>query len=90
MDAIEAVVELVKERDELVEELEMYESWFEALVGRTGTLARKSKKKTKFVDVTITEFSEGEGWTATDVETDEVYMVTFEDIVHGRITFANS
>ena len=90
MEAIEAVVALVKERDELVEDLDTYESWFEELVGRTGTLARKSKKKTKFYEVTITEFNEGEGWTAADAETDEVYIVTFDDIVHGRITFASS
>ena len=90
MEAIEAVVALTKERDEILEDLETYESWFEELVGHTGTLSVKSKKKTKFVDVTITEFNEGEGWTATDAESDEVYVVTFEDIVHGRITFASS
>lgn len=90
MEAIEAVVALVKERDELLDDLETYESWFEDLVGHTGTLTRKSKKKTKFFDVTITEFTEGEGWTAVDNDTDEVYVVTFDDIIQGRITFASS
>ena len=88
MEAIEAVVALTKERDEILDDLEVYESWFETLVGRHVTIAHKSKKKTKFVEAKVDEFNEGEGWTATDIETDEVYAFAFEDIVEGRVTFS--
>ena len=32
----------------------------------------------------VEEFEEGEGWLARDVETDDVFEVTFEDLVEGR------
>jgi len=85
MEAIEAVLDLVKERDELAGDLETYENWFEALVGRTVTLTVKHKKKTNFIECVVTEFNSGEGWELKSDETDEVYMVTFEDFAEGRI-----
>jgi hypothetical protein len=86
MEAIEAVLDLAKERDELANDLDTYESWFESLVGKHVTLGIKHKKHTKFVECTVTEFNQGEGWELTaDVEEDEVYMVTFEDFVSGKV-----
>lgn len=85
MDAIEAVLDLVKERDELASDLETYESWFEALVGRSVTLALKRKSKTRYVECVVNEFTQGEGWELKSDETDEVYMVTFEDFAEGRV-----
>lgn len=85
MEAIEAVLELAKERDELASDLETYESWFESLVGKSVTLTVKSKKHTRFVQCTVTEFTEGEGWELQG-EDDEMFMATFEDFVNGTVT----
>jgi hypothetical protein len=88
MEAIEAVLELAKERDQIADELETYEEWFEALVGRKVTLSLKNKKSTRFVECVVTEFVEGEGWelTSCEVEGDEeVFMITLEDIFKGKV-----
>jgi len=85
MEAIEAVLELAKERDEIAADLETYENWFESLVGKRATLTVPHKKKvTRFVECMVTDFTQGEGWelTSTDTE-DEVFMVTFDDFVNG-------
>jgi hypothetical protein len=88
MEAIEAVLELAKERDQIADELETYEEWFEALVGRKVTLSLKNKKSTRFVECVVTEFVEGEGWelTSCEVEGDEeVFMITLDDIFKGKV-----
>jgi hypothetical protein len=86
MEAIEAVLDLAKERDELNADLEVYESWFESLVGKEVTLTVGNKKKARFVTCTVTEFTPGEGWELTaDDGDDEVFMVTFDDFVDGRV-----
>jgi len=86
MEAIEAVVTLAKERDELASDIETYETWFEALVGKHVILTLKRKKHTRFVECLVTEFVDGEGWELQGLdEDDEVYVVTFEDFVHGRV-----
>ena len=84
MEAIEAVLALVKERDELVEDLETYESWFESLVGKEVTVTIKSKKKTRFIDCTVNEFIDGEGWDLTS-DDGESFQVTFEDFASGKV-----
>jgi hypothetical protein len=89
MEAIEAVLELAKERDELASDLEVYESWFESLVGKEVTLTVTRKKKTKFIDCTVTEFTSGEGWEVTATDTDEVFTLSFEDFVDGRVWVKN-
>lgn len=88
MDAIEAVLELAKERDEIANDLETYEEWFETLVGKKVTLSIKRKKVIRFVDCVITEFVQGEGWELTG-EDDSVYMVTFDELFGGKISFNN-
>ena len=85
MEAIEAVLELAKERDELASELEAYEDWFESLVGKEVTLTFKSKKKTRFLECIVTEFTPGEGWVLQTETDDETHIVTFEDFVEGRV-----
>ncbi len=84
MNAIEAVVEVVKANEELSDTLDTYEEWFEALVGKTLIIEQHTKNKTRFVTAEVEEFAEGEGWLARDVETDEVLEVTFDDLVEGR------
>lgn len=84
MNAIEAVVEVVKANEELSETLDTYDSWFESLVGKTLIIEQRDKNKTRFVTAEVEEFEEGEGWLARDVETDDVFEVTFEDLVEGR------
>jgi hypothetical protein len=92
MEAIEAVLELAKERDQIADELETYEDWFESLVGRKVTLSLKNKKSTLFVDCVVTVFVEGVGWELTSFEgeeQDEVFMVTLEDIFKGKVVINN-
>jgi hypothetical protein len=84
MDAIEAVVALVKERDELLDVLEDYEEWFDSLVDKHVTLkVATGKHKYKFVNVVVTAFVPGEGWEAQDEESDAVYEIEFSDFVKG-------
>jgi ribosome-associated translation inhibitor RaiA len=85
MEAIEAVLELAKERDHIAEELETYEDWFETLVGQHVTLTIKSKKHTRFVDCLVSEFVEGEGWELQSEDDDTVYVITFLDFVKGLV-----
>jgi hypothetical protein len=90
MDAIEAVVALTRERDELAEDLDVYESWFESLVGQTVTLrvTTKNMKRTRFVECVVGEFTSGQGWVLTSLEPEDdpdVYHVSFEDFVKGRV-----
>ena len=85
MEAIEAVLELAKERDHIAEELETYEDWFDSLIGHRVTLTIKSKKHTRFVDCVVTEFIEGEGWELESEEDDTVYTITFLDFVKGLV-----
>ena len=84
MDAIEAVVEVVKANEELTNTLEVYDEWFDSLVGKTVTITHASKKKTRFILAEVEEFEPGEGWLARDIETDEVFEVTFTDFAEGR------
>jgi hypothetical protein len=93
MEAIEAVLELAKERDELANDLETYEEWFESLVGKRVTLSQKHRKSktTRFVECIVTEFIQGEGWQLTSEEDgdDTVYVATFEDLFSGKISINN-
>jgi hypothetical protein len=83
MEAIEAVLDLAKERDEMEAELNTYEEWFEALVGKEVTLAIKTKKKTRFVTCRVVDFVEGEGWELESE--DDTYMANFVDFASGKV-----
>jgi len=84
MEAIEAVIELVKERDDLVHVVESYEDSLEALVGKTVTLTLGRKNHKRFIECTVTDFHGTDGWELTSSD-DEVHMVTFLDIVSGKV-----
>ena len=85
MEAIEAVLELAKERDEIANDLDLYDEWFESLVGRDATVTVKTKKKTRFIDCTVTAFVRGEGWEFTDESGDEVFTASFADLFDGSV-----
>ncbi len=86
MEAIEAVLELTKERDELATTVDAYESMLADLVGETVTLTIGRKNHKRFVECTVTEFHGTEGWELTSADEDgEVYMVTFEDFIKGKV-----
>ena len=85
MDAIEAVLDLAKERDAIADDLDTYEEWFETLIGRKVTLVLKRKQHTRFVECEVAVFIQGEGWEVTSLETDDTYTFTFEDIVKGKV-----
>ena len=86
MEAIEAVLDLAKERDEIARDLEMYDEWFQSLVGRQATVTIKNKKKTRFVDCTVTHFVRGEGWELTsDEDENEMFTATFSDLFDGTV-----
>jgi hypothetical protein len=85
MDAIEAVLDLAKERDELAETVSTYETALEGLVGKTVLLSFGKKNHKRFVECEVTEFLGEDGWEATGVEDQEVYVFTIEDLVSGKV-----
>jgi len=87
MEAIEAVIDLVKERDELASIVETYEESLESLVGKTVLLTLGRKNHKRFVECTVTDFNGPDGWEVTSGE-DEVHMITFEDFLSGKVQLA--
>jgi hypothetical protein len=81
MEAIEAVLNLAKERDEMNAELETYDEWFSSLVGKEVTLSITRKNKTRFATHRVLEFMEGEGWKLEGREE----LVTFMDFASGKV-----
>jgi len=45
----------------------------------------KTKKKTRFIDCTVTAFVRGEGWEFTDESGDEVFTASFADLFDGSV-----
>jgi hypothetical protein len=89
MDAIEAVLELAKERDELASIVESYEEMLESLVGKKVLLTAGRKGHKRFIECTVTDFHGTDGWELVSTEDDEeVHMITFEDFVTGRVQLA--
>ena len=87
MEAIEAVIDLVKERDELAAIIESYEETLESLVGKTVLLTIGRKNHKRFVECTVTDFNGPDGWELTSSD-DEVHLVTFEDFLSGKVQLA--
>jgi hypothetical protein len=92
MDAIQAVLDLVKTKNALEEQIEEYEEWFEALVGKTVSYAYKPKKgKIRYVDCEVDEWDSENGcWTLVSIEGKEgekceTFDATFEDFCEGRL-----
>jgi hypothetical protein len=90
MDALEAVLDLVKQNEELAQTLDTYEDWFESLVGRTVTIKRRHKNKTTFVAGEVEEFEPGEGWIVRCIEDDEILTMTLEDLLEGGAWIENA
>jgi hypothetical protein len=88
MDAIEAVLELAKERDELANIIETYDDMLETLVGKTVILTAGRKSHRRFIECKVTEFHGADGWELVSTEDDEVYMVTFMDFASGKVQLA--
>lgn len=86
MDTITAVVELVRENEDMRKSLDMYEDMCEALIGQTVTFANRRKNKTRYVTCEVEEFEEGQGWLVRDIETDEVFTLSFEKLFDGSAT----
>jgi hypothetical protein len=84
MDAIEAVIDLVKERDELMDIVETYENELESLVGKTVLLTVGRKNHKRFIECEVTDFSGIDGWELTSSD-NEVHTVTFSDFVSGKV-----
>lgn len=86
MDVLESVIDLIKERDELSEEVETYEEWFESLVGKRVVLTTGKKKHKRFVECDVKDFVPGEGWELESLDGDpETFIVSFADFVEGRV-----
>jgi hypothetical protein len=83
MDTITAVVELVRENEDMSRTIETYEDWFEALIGQTVTMKYKYKNKTRWMTCVVEEFEEGQGWLVRDLESDEVFPLTLDNLFDG-------
>lgn len=87
MDAIESIINLSRERDEVINELCAYEAWFESLVGKEVTITSKRKNHTHYFTYTVTKFIEGKGWEIVN-DDDNTRVITFYDLVSGKINIS--
>jgi hypothetical protein len=86
MDTITAVVELVRENDEMRKSLNLHEEACENLIGRTVTFSHKRKNKTTYVTCEVEEFDmETAEWLVRDIESDEVFPLTFDSLFDGSV-----
>lgn len=87
MEAIQEVIDLVHENEDLSETIQVYEGWFHKIVGKSVIYEKKtrSKKHTNYLECKVTRFMYTRGWDLLCSETDEVYRVGFMDFVHGRV-----
>jgi hypothetical protein len=86
MDAIESIINLSRERDEVINELCTYEDWFESLIGMDVTLTSKRKNHTRYSTYTVTKFIGGKGWEI--VNDDDKRLFTFYDLISGKINIS--
>ena len=87
MDTITAVVELVRENEEMRKTLDMYESTLADLIGQTVTFANRRKNKTRYVTCEVEEFDpEACEWLVRDVESDEVSSLTLQKLLDGSVS----
>jgi len=91
MDTITAVVEIVRENEEMRKSLDLYEEMCECLIGRSVTFAHRRKNKTRYVTCEVEEFDVGTAeWLVRDIETDEVFPLTFDKLFDGSVTINKS
>jgi hypothetical protein len=86
MDAIESVVSLVRENNELREQVESFESSVEQFVGKTVTLRINEGRKIKFYTCIIDQWN-GEEWELSELDSDDPknFTATLEDLIEGRL-----
>jgi len=90
LDVIQAVIDLGRERDELHEVLDKYESWFEEIVGSNITLTIKNKRSTFYVSHRITQFLGEDGWEIMSNDDDEtVRHISINDFFTGVAKLEN-
>lgn len=94
MDALQAVLDLAREKNELQHQLKDYESFMEKLVGASVTYTVKEGKKTKYHQCTVDSWN-GDCWElieddSEDPDDPEVFEVTMDDFVEGRLWIAES
>lgn len=89
METITAVVEIVRENEEMSRTIETYECWFDALIGQTVTMKYKRRNKTRWVTCVVEEFEEGQGWLVRDLESDEVFPLTLDNLFDGSAVVTN-
>lgn len=94
MDALQAVLDLAREKNELRHQLTDYEGFMEKLVGASVTYTVKEGKKTKYHQCTVDSWN-GDCWELIeddpeDPDDPEVFEVTMDDFVEGRLWIAES
>jgi len=85
MDAVQSVLTLARENAELQEQVKE----FEKLVGASVTYVVKQGKKTKYHECTVDSWN-GDSWELIeddpeDPDDPEVFEVTMDDFVQGRL-----
>jgi hypothetical protein len=94
MDAIQSVLTLARENSELQDQVKEYEDFMEKLVGASVTYVIKHGKKTKYHQCTVNSWN-GESWELVEEESEdsddpEIFEVTMDDFVEGRLWISES
>lgn len=87
MDAIQAVIDLARENEELRTKSEKFDKIFEDMVGSHVTFRVKHTRKHKFYNCVVDSFT-GEGWELiqeTDDERPLGFYATINDLVTGNM-----
>jgi hypothetical protein len=89
MDAVQAVIDLVRKSDELNDKINTYESMFNSLIGAQVTFRVKEGKKTRYYECTVEDWN-GDGWeleriTEDDGDDYDYFLATFADLVEGNL-----
>lgn len=89
MDVVQSVIQVVREASDLRKQVQGFEEMMESLVGHSVTYAEDIGKKKKFYKCTV-ESWDGDSWElieddAEDKSDPAIFVVTFEDIVEGRM-----
>lgn len=88
MDAIQAVIDVVRENERLRSSNDKFEDMLESLVGAHVTFSVKQGKKTKYYECIVDEWN-GEGWELINDDDDdddpEFFFATFKDFINGRL-----
>lgn len=85
MDAVESVVALARENEELSETIDEYDAQFESLIGTRVSITVRAKNRVLYKEATVTEYTPGQGWEAQGDHDNSVYEFDFSDFVQGNI-----